>query len=454
MADRTSGPTSTRRGFLGALGVTAAALAGATGCSAAGDLLEVGPSVRVAVPWSANELAAFRAIIANLGVEDYRVDPIPLGDNIDAAFGARSAGRPDVVMLPRVGLLKQHAADLEPLPDRLSDPWPYAPVWDRLVFAPSRLGGKAYGLPFKVADASVVWYRRRLFAQHGLRPPRTWDEWLGLNDRLIALGIAPLAVSAADGWMLTYVLANLVHAVCGPEVYERLAQPADPGHQADLERHARMWTADAVVRAFALFGEMLGRRAAIAGGVDTAETRQFPDAVVDVFAYHRAAMIIAPDFAESVIRQFADPADAGVFAFPEVADADGHLRAPHVLAGDVAVLTRPATPMAQDLVVRLAAPDAPKPWIRRYGGFLAANTRTPASLYSPVLRPMARRMVEHERGAVFDISDALGPVGAEEGLWRVLQDLLVRVGGGADAGDVAIDAAQRMAALVRTGGGA
>lgn len=438
----------TRRGFMGA---SVAALVGATGCSA-GDLLDVGPSVRVAVPWSATELAAFRAIIASLGVEDYRVDPIPLGDNIDAAFGARSAGRPDVVMLPRIGLLRQHAADLEPLPGELSDTWPYPPVWDRLVFLPDRVTGRAYGLPFKAADASVVWYRRRLFAQHGLRPPRTWDDWLALNDRLIALGVAPLAVSAADGWMLTYVLANLVHALCGPEAYERLAQPADRRDPTDLERHARMWTDNGVVEAFTSFGTMLGRPGAIAGGVETAETRQFPDAVVDVFAYHRAAMVIAPDFAESVLREFADPADAGVFPFPAVANVAGSGRVPHVLAGDVAVLTRPSTEMARDLVARLAAPDAPKPWIQRYGGFLAANTRTPLSLYSTVLRPMAERMVEQERAVVFDISDALGPVGGDEGLWRVLQDLLVRVGGGADAEDVALESARRMAALVRSGG--
>lgn len=439
----------TRRTFLSG---AVAAVAGATGCSTAGDLLEVGPSVRVAVPWSANELAAFRAIIASLRIDDYRVDPIPLGDNIDAAFGARSAGRPDVVLLPRIGLLKQHARDLEPLPGRLWEPWPYAPIWDRLVFLPDHAGGRPYGLPFKVADASVVWYRRGLFAEHGLTPPGTWDEWLRLNRRLVGLGVAPLAVSAADGWMLTYVLANLVHAVCGPDMYERLAQPADPGDRADLERHARLWTDAGVVRAFALFGELLGLPGAIAGGVDTAATRQFPDAVVDVYAYQRAAMVVAPDFAESVIRQFADAADAGVFAFPAVEDAAGRSRTPHVLAGDVAVLTRPSTAHARDLVARLAAPDAPKPWIRGYGGFLAANTGTPASLYSPVLRPMAERMVGHEHDAVFDISDALGPLGVEEGLYRVLQDQLVRVGRGADAQESALESAGRMAALVRAGG--
>lgn len=438
----------TRRTFLG---VAATALTAATGCSAAGDLLEVGPSVRVAVPWSANELAAFRAILANLGIEEYRVDPIPLGDNIDAAFGARSAGRPDIVMLPRIGLLRQHAADLEPLPARLWEPWPYPPVWDRLVFLPNRRTGRPYGLPFKVADASVVWYRRRLFAEHGLSPPRTWHDWLHLNDRLIRLGVAPLAVSSADGWMLTYVLANLVHAVCGPAAYEQLAQPADPRYEADLDRHARAWTDDAVVHAFTLFGDMLGRPGAIAGGVDVAETRQFPDAVVDVFAYHRAAMLIAPDFAESVIRQFADPADAGVFAFPEVPDLERRLHVPHVLAGDVAVVTRGSSEQARDLVARLATPEAPKPWIQRYGGFLSANPGTPTSLYSPALRPMAERMIEHERGEVFDISDALGPVGTDEGLWRVLQDLLVRVGRGADPADAAVESARRMAGLVRSG---
>lgn len=87
----------------------------------------------MAVTWSAAELASFRRVVDNLrrlpGEMTYHVDLLPYGDDISAALAARGAGRPDVVLLPRPGLVAENLEVLAPLPAKS---WPtpgtYPPV--------------------------------------------------------------------------------------------------------------------------------------------------------------------------------------------------------------------------------------------------------------------------------------------------------------------------------------
>jgi alpha-glucoside transport system substrate-binding protein len=124
----------------------------------------------------------------------------------------------------------------------------------------------------------------------------------------------------------------------------------------------------------------------------------------------------------------------GAFPFPAV-DGDAYDRVPLdprpplVIGGDIAVLAAPANADVADLVTRLAAPAAPLPWIRDHGGFIAPNLGTPRDAYSPVFARLARPLASPGQALVFNLSDELGDLGGREGLWRVLQDLLVQVGG-------------------------
>jgi alpha-glucoside transport system substrate-binding protein len=143
---------------------------------------------------------------------------------------------------------------------------------------------------------------------------------------------------------------------------------------------------------------------------------------VEVFGHRRAAMVLASDFAEPVVRSFAaDPADIAMFTFPPINHGGA---APVVVGGDVMVLPRPASDDARDLVRRLAAPAAVDPWIAS-GGFLA-DGRT--SGYSPELTLLAKQLVAPGASLQFDLSDRLGALGANDGLWRVLTDFLIRIG--------------------------
>lgn len=420
----------TRRAILGAAAGGGAALALA-GCGAA-DALGLRHPVRVAVSWSAAELQAFNAVLDGFGRLGYDVEVLPLGDDIGAAFGPRTALRPDIVLMPQPGTVIANAGRLAPVPPALrTGRWPYAPVWDFLRPA-------ALGVPFKMAHESMVWYRRSVFARYGVSEPRHWSDWLGVNARLASAGVPPLAVAAGDGWMLTQTFDNV------------LLGAAPQAHRGLVDGTLR-WTDDGVSRAFRLLGRMWAAPGTLAGGVNAALVRQFPDAVVAVFGHQRAAMVVAPDFAEGVIRQFApDLADVGAFPFPLV-DGDpldpvpvgGATRT--VIGGDIAVLTAPASAHAQDLVIRLAGAKAPLPWITGHGGFIAANLDTPRT-YRPVVAQLAGQLTEPGRDLVFNLSDELGALGGREGLWRVLQDFLVRVGHGGPGAvpDAARDAAARM----------
>lgn len=387
----------------------AAGLATTTGCTATADVLGLRPTVKVAVSWSGRELRAFRDVLDAVVPDEYVVEVIPLGDDIASAFGPRAPRRPDVVMLPQPGQVRS-LDDLEPLPAELAaEPWPYAEVWRDLVLR----NGVMSGLPFKIAHKSAVWYRRSVFAEHGERPPGTWQEWIELNDRLGRRGVAPMVLAAGDGWVLTDVFENALLGL-SPETYRRLAQARPPRPSRE----------PAVRDALRLTGELWAPPGALAGGVDRSLTQQFPDAVVEVFGYRRGAMVQAPDFAELIIREFAaDRSDVGVFTVPPVtAGRPG----PVVIGGDVAVLPAPAGEEAKDLIRRLAAPGATETWIHT-GGFLAANRDTPAAGYSTELALLAGQL--SGGSTAFDLSDQLGALGGARGLHRVLHRFLTRVGG-------------------------
>jgi alpha-glucoside transport system substrate-binding protein len=434
-----------RRGLLRTAGLLplAAGSAAGSGCSAGYDLVRPDRAVRVAVSWSATELAAFRRVLRRLddlpgmAPKTYAVEPVPLGDDISTALAARGAGRVDVVMLPMPGLVWENRDVLKPLPagllsyDTVGEN--YDIVWRDLLFD-ARAGGDspAYGLPFKLAHESLVWYRTCVFAKHHLEPPRTWAEWRDINARLIEEGVAPLAVAGADGWMLTLFFENLLlgHSPCA---YTGLSASAP-----------RPWNHPDVRDVFVLLGQMWGAPGALAGGVNRSLVQQFPDAVLEVFRYHRAAMVVVPDFAEPFVRAYGRPEDDGcadhwgIFAFPPVDAPDP----PLIAGGDSAVLTQAAIPEAEDLIRRLAHESAPVDWIRHHGGFIPANRNTPPDHYTKAMRPFARQL--HEESFQFDLSDQIGAVGGREGLWRVLQDFLAEVGdGNADrtqrAADRAID---------------
>ncbi|MPZ82990.1 MAG: extracellular solute-binding protein [Actinophytocola sp.] len=434
MAESRAAPSAgvSRRTLLRAGGLATAA-AGLSGCSVLASTAGVGDDVRVGVAWSAGELEAFRAVLAR-----YRngYELVPLGDDIASALGARTAGRPDLVAMPQPGTVSAGIDDLEPLPD---DVW--RSEYERI--AGTSHNGRHYALPFKLAHSSVVWYRKRLFDDHGLRTPDTWSDWMDLNQRIIddpalsEAGVAPLALGGADGWLLAVSFENVLLRHF-PSTYETLSvESYDP----------RVWLGSEVTEALRMLAGMWSVPGAISGGLDRALVLQYPDAVQEAFLYKRAAMVVAPDYAESVIRRFGTPEDeVDTFTFP----AREGISAPLAVAGDLLVLVKPAREPAYTLLRYLAGPEAPVPWIRDTGGFIAANPDTDSRYYSATLRRLAREVREQEIS--FRLADQLGTVGGRDGLALVLQQLVGDLADGTPPATAARHAAGKMVEIAEVAG--
>jgi alpha-glucoside transport system substrate-binding protein len=320
---------------------------------------------------------------------------------------------PDVALLPQPGLLRQYAAsgrlvplDAETVRVVNRD---YTPIWRLLASNDGRL----YGVWFKAANKSLLWYNLRSFERAGIAPPQNLGQLLATASTLRSAGIVPFSVGARDQWTLTDWFENLYLQLSGPQAYDQLAS------------HRLAWTDPSVLRTLSLMSQLLAPQNLL-GGVAGALHTGFEDSVQRAFASPPgAAMVMEGDFvAGAVFSQHSARIGVDVDAVPFPSARPG---LPAIVGGgDVAVQFR-ATRAASELMRYLASPDAAAIWAR-VGGFISANLDLDLAVYPDELtRSIARHLIEAGDGFRFDLSD-LQPAafGSTEnsGMQLALTDLL------------------------------
>jgi alpha-glucoside transport system substrate-binding protein len=381
--------------------LSGAAAAGLVGCGGE-------PPLRIAVVWSGWELTRFREVLDERDVVVYSA-----GDNIAALLGdpVAPAATPDVAIMPRAALVEDPrvCVRLQSLPS------PDPPHWQRLLWCGADASVK--GVWFKVAHKSLVWYRSRAVPE----PSTDWESWVAACRRR-AKERPPLAIGAADGWVLTDWFENVLLGL-DREAYRMLHRDPDG------------WADDSVREALLALAELWHIENLVPGGGRRALVTQFHDSILDVFRYGRADMVAAPDFAWPVIDRYGAPGEeARRVRFPW----PGGGSPPPVVAGGDAVLALASSGERGAAFVTALTDrvDRLEGWAAA-GGFLSLDRRV--RRYPPPLRGLA----EEVRGDFeFDLSDRLtgGLAGGDgQGLWRVLTRLF---------GAVAVDR-QRPADAVR-----
>jgi alpha-glucoside transport system substrate-binding protein len=417
-----------------AVATVAAALASGcaallSGCGSVG--APAAPSLRgqrleVAAVWSGVEQRNFeqvlRAFTRRTGVT---VRYTSAGYSVPVFLRARLAAHrlPDIAFLPQPGLLHRYAAQhlLVPL-NRIAGAavaGNYNATWRRL----GSVGTTLYGVWFKAADKSLIWYNEGVFERAGLVPPTSIAGLIQLAHRLARLGVPAFAVGGADGWTLADWFSN---------IYLRLA---GPGHYDLLAAHRIAWTDPSVTAALRLLGQVLGP-GVIAGGPRGALRTSYAGSVQETFASSgpatppyaprpAAAMVFEGDFVAGIIAgqtraQIGTDADA--FAFP----AAGRPAPGMVAGGDAAVLMRRSAAGAA-LIRFLASPQAAAIWAAR-GGFVSPNINLSLSTYpAGISRSIARSLMEAGSGFRFSLSDLTpsGFGGTEgRGMRGILQQFL------------------------------
>ena len=123
----------------------------------------------------------------------------------------QSGSGPDILQLRpyATGAALADAGYLEPL-DKVEGLKSFAP--DVLDAAKGK-DGKVYGVPLSL-NSTQIFYNKKIFADNGLKEPKSWDELIDTAKKLKEKGITPFAFGAKEGWLL-----SLTHGVLAPGAY-------------------------------------------------------------------------------------------------------------------------------------------------------------------------------------------------------------------------------------------
>jgi raffinose/stachyose/melibiose transport system substrate-binding protein len=93
-------------------------------------------------------------------------------------------------------------------------------LFDDATLKQYTLDGKVVMVPYSHDVSNVLWYNKKILADNGLTPPRTWDELLAACDKLSAAGIIPIASGNKDLWAAGNWLAHQTSRVVGEKSYD------------------------------------------------------------------------------------------------------------------------------------------------------------------------------------------------------------------------------------------
>jgi glucose/mannose transport system substrate-binding protein len=84
--------------------------------------------------------------------------------------------------------------------------------------------GHPYAVPVDVQRANVLWYNKRVFEEHGIRPSSvsTFAGWQAAAQALNADGVIPLALGSRDAWAIAHLFEVILIGALGANGYESL----------------------------------------------------------------------------------------------------------------------------------------------------------------------------------------------------------------------------------------
>jgi alpha-glucoside transport system substrate-binding protein len=422
LSARSSGSNARRVRSRQAAAVLLALLLGLSACTGGGraapDRPLRGAHLEVLATWFGAEQQRFERVLAAFerqtgAAVQYTSTRHDLADVLATRIAAGDP--PDVAFVSQPGLLRDLAAGGHLVALDRATRALVAEHFSRAFRDLASYRGRLYGVWFKAANKSLVWYDLASFERLGVVPPRDLPGLVSLAHRFAAAGVPAFAVAGADPWTLTDWFENLYLRLAGPARYDALAA------------HRLPWTDPSVAQALRTMLELLAP-GQVAGGVAGALRTTFEGSVEELAARPaRAAMVMEGDFVAGVVTGRTKAllgADVDAFAFPAGPD-----RAPVVVGGgDAAVQLRRSA--AGDALLRfLATPQAAAPWAAA-GGFVSPDLDLDLAVYPDALsRAVARQLLQAGEEFRFDLSD-LQPAAfggsPDKGLAAELRDLLVR----------------------------
>ena len=330
-----------------------------------------------------------------------------------------SGDAPDIAMFPQPGLMRSLAEEgaLIPVTEVISleELQAYYPdSWIDL----STVNDQIYGIWYRSAVKSLVWYNPKEFAAAGYEPVQTWEELIALSDQIVADGANPWCIGLdsgnASGWPGTDWVEDIVLRTAGPEFYDQWVQ------------HEVPFDAPEVQAAFQYFGEIAKTPGYVYGGQTGALSIPWGDSISGLFRAKRDSNIpecymqkqanfISSFFPQDVVIG----EDVDFFPTPVInLEYENAL----LVAGDIFSMLND-TPEARQLMAYLATPTPHEIWAEQ-GGFLSANKQVNLDAYPDELSRKQAELLTTAEVVQFDASDSMpGAVGTGT-FWSGIMDFV------------------------------
>jgi ABC-type sugar transport system permease subunit/ABC-type glycerol-3-phosphate transport system substrate-binding protein len=193
------------------------------------------------------------------------------------------------------------------------DPYLAGPDWENdgtwgKTFHPGsldswRVDGGVYGLPMSYACWSIF-YNRALFREHGWVPPRTWDEFFALCDKVRAAGLAPVSIPGTRWLYPSAFFRAAYHGIAGPAGWQALGK-LTPG----------AWANPGIVRSAQLLRKLMAEDAQPGWEGETAPGAEL------LFLEGRAAMTVSGTwFFNEMAGKIPEGFEVGTMNFPVFGD--------------------------------------------------------------------------------------------------------------------------------------
>jgi ABC-type glycerol-3-phosphate transport system substrate-binding protein len=399
------------------VGALAIALAGVVAVSTAGGAHKqrgVSGTISIIAKWTGTEQTSFEAVLEPFkkANPDVKINYQGAGDNTPQVVSTAIAGGnpPDIATMPQPGTMSDFAkrGALKPINfAKATIAKNYKPVWVQL----GSVNGKLYGLFFKGADKSTVWYNVKQFKNAGAKGSATWPQFLKTAKTIRASGEKAYSIGGADGWTLTDLFENIYLRTAGGANYDKLSS------------HKIKWTHPTVKAALKVMAQVVGDVGNIPGGKSGALQTDFNTSVSNVFSdTPKAAMVLEGDFVPGVVKHDLKPVTGyNFFNFPSINGSK-----PAVMGGGDIVTMLKDTPASRALMTYLATPAAATVWAK-LGGFTSPNKNVQLSSYSDPLQRRTAAALANAAVFRFDMSDlqpaAFGAT-AGQGEWKLFQDFV------------------------------
>jgi alpha-glucoside transport system substrate-binding protein len=378
--------------IVGALAFVAAGCGGDDDGGGAEGSEDVTGEISVMAIWSGEEQERFQEVIDGFNelYPNVTVKYTSGGDNLAPLLSTAVEGGnpPDLAAIAQPGLMRDFQGQdaIKPMDD-LRDAM--VENFGESVADVGAIDGTQYGLFWKGANKSTIWYAVPAFEEAGVEPPETWEELTEVRDTVAAAGITPYSVGVDVGWPMTDIFENIYIRSAGPEMYDQLAN------------HEIPWTDQSVKDALTLMQDIVGESDNMVGGTEQAVQTEMPASVANVFNDPpKAAMVVLGDFAPAQ-GEYSLERETGynVFTFPSIEDS-----APAVVgSGDIFVKFRDS-PAADAFLEYLTTPESAESWASS-GGFSSPNKNLDTSIYpDEITRTTAGALGEAEVFR-FDLSD-------------------------------------------------